>query len=150
MSKPTETKIQNRRWKCPHCSIEGWSTGREKTNPLFDHDMPDGRRCRRAERAHEAGKQAPTQEQIREHVLSTFSYHCGAIMTEKFLNGFGLYLPGGDGVYVTMKVVSHESEGVSGWDQCEVNGVRMGNRHGAREEYARLCAPIIAAACGVK
>jgi hypothetical protein len=84
------------------------------------------------------------------NVLDTFGYHCGEIMTAKHLNGFGLHVPNGPQVFVTMKVVSYDADGVSAWDQVEVNGVRVGNRSAAREEYTRLCAPVIAAAFAAK
>lgn len=43
------------RWNCPYCKAEGWEQGTEKVSPRFDHDRPDGRRCRAAERARVAG-----------------------------------------------------------------------------------------------
>lgn len=38
-----------RRWKCPHCSTEGWS--KDGSLPV-DHDRPDGRVCRKSVIAH--------------------------------------------------------------------------------------------------
>ncbi len=93
---------------------------------------------------------APTAAQIQEHVLQIFAFHCGAIMTSVHLNGFGLNVPGGPEVYVTMKVVARSADDNIVWDTIEVNGVRIGNRCGARDEYARLCAPVIAAAFAAK
>ena len=90
------------------------------------------------------------KQSIGQHVLETFAYHCGAIMSEMHLNSFGLNVPGGPGVLVTMKIVSRDADGVSAWDTVEVNGVRVGNRAAARDEYARLCAPVIAAAFAAK
>lgn len=87
--------------------------------------------------------------EIRDHVLEIFACHCGAIMTEKNLNAFGLNVSNGPSVYVTMKVVSYSEDGNAGWDQVEVNGVRVGNRSAARNAYTKLCAPVIAAACAL-
>jgi hypothetical protein len=95
-------------------------------------------------------ERASGAQSVSQHVLELFAYHCGAIMTEMHLNGFGLHVPGGPEVFVTMKVVSRDADGVSAWDAIEVNGVRVGNRSAARDEYARLCAPVIAAAFAAK
>lgn len=87
------------------------------------------------------------------NVLSTFAYHCGAIMSAHMLGGFGLHVPPDDGapeilveIIVEMRVVARGRNGDRVWDQVEVNGQVVGNRCAAREAYARLCAPVIAAA----
>lgn len=83
-----------------------------------------------------------------EHVLCTFAYHCGEIMTRENLRGFGLAVPNGEGILVSMRIArrADPSGAVSPWDQVEVNGIAVGNRCAARDAYARLCAPILAAA----
>lgn len=93
---------------------------------------------------------AKGEQSVSLNVLDTFGYHIGEIMTARDLNGFGLHVPNGPQVFVTMKIVSRDADGVSVWDQVEVNGVRVGNRHAAREEYTRLCAPVLAAAFAAK
>jgi len=40
---PAGWKVPRRRWKCPHCKIEGWS--RDGAMPV-DHDNVNGRRCK--------------------------------------------------------------------------------------------------------
>lgn len=87
---------------------------------------------------------------VGQHVLELFAYHCGEIMTAMHLNSFALHVPGGPEVCVTVKIKARSEDGNIGWDQVEVNGVHVGNRHAARDEYARLCAPVIAAAFAVK
>lgn len=86
-----------------------------------------------------------TASEIRENVVDTFAYHCAAIMTETNLHGFGLSCTGGPFVEVEMRIASRSAQGAV-WDQIEVNGVIVGNRCAARSEYARLCAPVLAAA----
>jgi hypothetical protein len=90
-----------------------------------------------------------TPTEIRDHVLSIFAYHVGSIMKDRHLNGFGLHVPGGPEVFVTMKIVAYSDDENSDWDQVEVNGVRVGNRCAARDEYTKLCTPVIAAACAL-
>lgn len=90
-----------------------------------------------------------SNQRIQEHVLSTFAYHCGEIMANTHIKAFCLSIPNGIEVCVSMKVVSYDSNDVRAWDQIEVNGVFVGNRSAARDEYARLCAPVIAAAFAV-
>jgi hypothetical protein len=87
---------------------------------------------------------------VGQQVLETFAYHCGEIMTSNHLNSFSLHTPGGPEVFVTMKIRSRSEDGNIGWDQIEVNGVHVGNRSAARDEYARLCAPVLAAAFATK
>lgn len=48
----------NRRWgPCPHCGAEGWEAVGQKVGGLFDHDRPDGKKCRKAEEDRKKGKQ---------------------------------------------------------------------------------------------
>jgi hypothetical protein len=117
---------------------------------MQEHVSAVAKRVRRARKAAEGKPEPLTAVVVQENVLSTFAYHCGVIMTEMHLNGFGLNVPGGESVYVTMKIVTRDADGSGAWDQVEVNGVCVGNRHAARDEYARLCAPVIAAAFAVK
>jgi hypothetical protein len=52
-------KYRNRRWgPCPHCGATGWEVVGGIVNPRFDHDRPDGRRCRAAE---EDGRRGATR-----------------------------------------------------------------------------------------
>lgn len=91
-----------------------------------------------------------TAAQIQENVLSTFAYHSSEIMTSEHLCGFGI-TSGDVSAFCTMKVVVRAEEGaVSVWDTIEVDGVVVGNRCAAREAYAKLCAPVIAAAFAAK
>jgi len=80
-------------------------------------------------------------------VLSTFAYHCGAIMSDRTLAAFGLDAAE-HRVFVRMRVTSYAREDMRpcASDQVAVDGKHIGNRCAAREEYARLCAPVIAAA----
>lgn len=59
------------RWECPDCGAAGWgAVSSTLFRPQFDHDRPDGRRCRAAARR---GRSVPaprrvyslTQEQAR-------------------------------------------------------------------------------------
>lgn len=59
------------RWECPDCGASGWgAVSSTLFRPQFDHDRPDGRRCRAAARR---GRSVPaprrvyslTQEQAR-------------------------------------------------------------------------------------
>lgn len=86
------------------------------------------------------------KQPVAQHVTELFAYHCGEILTAVHLNGFALHTPGGPEVCVTMKITSRSDDGNIRWDQVEVNGVHVGNRHAARDEYARLCMPVLTAA----
>lgn len=91
-----------------------------------------------------------TAAEIQANVLETFAMHCGCIMTAEHLMGFGVGIPDGPSVVVSMKITSRAEGGNQVWDQVEVNGECAGNRCGARNEYARLCAPVLAAAFALK
>lgn len=39
---PDYWKASSRRWKCPHCKVEGWSS--DGATPI-DHDKPNGKVC---------------------------------------------------------------------------------------------------------
>ena len=95
-------------------------------------------------------------------VLATFSYHISCIMTNRPYPGnshqevrFGLGLGDprvGPAVLVQVVILPYEQDsdpwGV--WAQVFLRGAddepwrACGNRCGGREEYARLCAPVIA------
>jgi hypothetical protein len=95
--------------------------------------------------------QVPALEQI----LETFSYHISEIMTGRPIDAisteykFGLGLGHGEGcpkvcaiVHVVPSSVWKDPWGVLA--ETYVNGKPCGNRCGARAEYTRLCAPVIA------
>lgn len=95
------------------------------------------------------------------HVLSTFAYHVAGIMTERptrsdapyaqcarFGLGLGGYGPGCPTVHVQIEITPVYSEGDPDrwgvWAHVSIDGKACGNRCGGRDEYARLCAPVIA------
>ncbi len=94
-------------------------------------------------------KQANETPQEELHrILALFGSHCGDIMCQPSILAFGIGLRNGPSVVVEMKITTYQnSDGTADvWDSVKVNGKNVGNRCGARNEYARLCAPIIAAA----
>jgi len=83
------------------------------------------------------------------HVLQIFSYHIGLIMTDPAGSRFGLgiFAGGLDETHVHVQVeIRPASAGLEPvWDQVWIDGKSCGNRCGGRDEYARLCGPVIAA-----
>lgn len=42
-------KRPNTRWACPHCGAEGWDDAGNRVSGRYDHDRPNGGKCRKAE-----------------------------------------------------------------------------------------------------
>ena len=73
-----------------------------------------------------------------EHALSIFAYHVACIAKEE--QRFGLHFYGNISVGVT---IVRADDSNRDWDQFYFDGKLVGNRCAAREEYTRLCAPVL-------
>lgn len=82
-----------------------------------------------------------------EHALSILGYHLSCLMgvggltSEDRASPFGLHFYGDISVKVTVKTADTQD---MQWDSVFFDGKFVGNRCGAREEYVRRCAPIVA------
>ncbi len=71
---------KQKRWNCSYCGASGWESGTERISPRFDHDRPDGKRCKKAEKARIAGMQgeakgSPINFELEQSKNGYFRFH---------------------------------------------------------------------------